>query len=134
MNNVRGDVPVDEMASAMDWWMRPIARLMLKSWVGKYDLEEGYNLEAAKTLRPATGTVPLMVVGGMRRISHMEQVLEQGHADLISMSRPFIREPDLVKRFREGQTDAAACQSCNKCAAALVSDMPIRCYYNGFPQ
>jgi 2,4-dienoyl-CoA reductase-like NADH-dependent reductase (Old Yellow Enzyme family) len=85
MNNIRGDVPVDEMVTAMAWWMKPIARLMLKSWVGKYDLEEGYNLEAAKTLRPATGSVPLMVVGGMRRMSHMEQVLEQGQADFLDV-------------------------------------------------
>jgi 2,4-dienoyl-CoA reductase-like NADH-dependent reductase (Old Yellow Enzyme family) len=134
MNNIRGDVPVDEMVSAMAWWMKPLARLMLKSWVGKYDLQEGYNLEAATTLRPAIGSVPLMVVGGMRRLSHMEQILEQDQADFISMSRPFIREPDLVKRFKEGQTDVAACQSCNKCAAALVSDMPIRCYHGGFAQ
>jgi 2,4-dienoyl-CoA reductase-like NADH-dependent reductase (Old Yellow Enzyme family) len=133
MNNIRGDVPVDEMVTAMAWWMKPLARLMLRSWVGKYDLEEGYNLEAAKALRPAIGSVPLMVVGGMRSKSHMEQVLEQGQADLISMSRPFIREPDLVKRFKEGQADVAACLSCNKCAAALVSDMPIKCYYGGFP-
>jgi 2,4-dienoyl-CoA reductase-like NADH-dependent reductase (Old Yellow Enzyme family) len=103
--------------------------LMLKSWVGKYDLEEGYNLEAARALRPATGDVPLMVVGGMRRLAHMEQIVQEGHADLISMSRPFIREPHLVKQFREGKADAAACQSCNKCAAALANNLPVRCYY-----
>ena len=132
MNNIRGDVPVDEMVTAMAWWMKPLARLILKSWVGKYDLEEGYNLEAAKTIRPATGSVPLIVVGGMRRMSHMEQVLEQGQADFISMSRPFIREPNLVKRFQESQADVAACQSCNRCAAALAGDMPVRCYCAGF--
>jgi 2,4-dienoyl-CoA reductase-like NADH-dependent reductase (Old Yellow Enzyme family) len=107
---------------------------MLKSQVGKYDLEEGYNLEAARTLRPATGDVPLLVVGGLRKASHMERILEEGHADFVSMSRPLIREPYLVKQLKEGKTDIAACQSCNKCAVALVSDMPVRCYCKGFPQ
>ena len=134
MNNIRGDVPVRELLRTVPRWMKPMGWLMLKSWVGKYDLEEGYNLDAAKTLRPATGNVPLMVVGGMRRLSHMEQIVRQGHADLISMCRPFIREPHLVKRFREGKADAAACQSCNKCAAALANNMPVRCYCKGLPQ
>jgi 2,4-dienoyl-CoA reductase-like NADH-dependent reductase (Old Yellow Enzyme family) len=58
----------------------------------------------------------------------MEQIVQEGHADLISMSRPFIREPHLVKQFREGKADAAACQSCNKCAAALANNLPVRCY------
>jgi 2,4-dienoyl-CoA reductase-like NADH-dependent reductase (Old Yellow Enzyme family) len=134
MNTILGDVPVEEMLGSMSWWMKPIARQVLASWVGKYDMEEGYNLEAAATLRPAIGDVPLIVVGGMRRLSHMEQVVEQGQADLISMSRPFVREPDLVQRFREGQASVAACQSCNRCAAALVSDLHIRCYCGGFPK
>jgi 2,4-dienoyl-CoA reductase-like NADH-dependent reductase (Old Yellow Enzyme family) len=63
----------------------------------------------------------------------MEQVLEQGYADLISMSRPFIREPFLVKHIREGKTDAAECESCNLCLAAQVNDMAVRCYCKGFP-
>jgi 2,4-dienoyl-CoA reductase-like NADH-dependent reductase (Old Yellow Enzyme family) len=102
--------------------------------VGKYDLHEGYNLEAAKVIKPAAGGVRLLVVGGLRRVSHMEEILKQGHADFISMSRPFIREPSLVKRIREGKTDAAACASCNRCLAAVANDMPVQCYSVGFPQ
>jgi 2,4-dienoyl-CoA reductase-like NADH-dependent reductase (Old Yellow Enzyme family) len=134
MDMIRGDVPVDEMVGTMPWWMKPVAWLMLKSQEGKYDLEEGYNLEGAKVIRQSTGDVPLMVVGGLRSVSHMEQILKDGHADFVSLSRPFIREPYLVKRLQEGKTDVAACQSCNKCAAALAGNMPVRCYCTGFPQ
>ncbi len=95
---------------------------------GKFDLEEGYNLAAARVVKPALGSIPLILVGGMRRSSHMEQVLEEGDADLISLSRPFIREPDLVNRFEEGKTEAS-CVSCNKCFAAMIAGKPIRCYY-----
>jgi 2,4-dienoyl-CoA reductase-like NADH-dependent reductase (Old Yellow Enzyme family) len=31
------------------------------------------------------------------------------------MSRPLIRDPFLVKHFREGSVDKSACISCNKC-------------------
>jgi 2,4-dienoyl-CoA reductase-like NADH-dependent reductase (Old Yellow Enzyme family) len=96
--------------------------------VGKYDLEEGYHLEAAKLIKPVIGQVPLVLVGGMRRVSHMEELLEKGHADFISMSRPFIREPRLVQRIKEGKTDRASCVSCNKCLGAVASRMPLRCY------
>jgi len=133
-NECRGDVPVDEMADTFSWWMRPLARWMLKSDAGKYDLEEGYNLEPAKRIRPAAGDVPLFLVGGMRRVSQMEEVLGAGHADFISMSRPFIREPHLVRRIREGKTDVAACQSCNKCLVSYSAGVPVRCYYAGLPQ
>jgi 2,4-dienoyl-CoA reductase-like NADH-dependent reductase (Old Yellow Enzyme family) len=133
-NLCRGEIPVDELLGAFSWWMRPLARSMLRSDIGKYNLEEGYNLEAAKVIRPAAGDMPLFLVGGLRRVSHMEAVLEAGHADFISMSRPFIREPHLVRRIREGKTEVAACQACNRCVAAEVVGIPVRCYATGFPQ
>ena len=127
MNVMRGGIPVKEMLASQPAWKRPAGRILLKSMQGKFDLEEGYNLPAAKVVKPALGDVPLILVGGMRRASHMEQVLEEGYADLISLSRPFIREPDLANRFEEGKAEAA-CVSCNKCFAAMIADKPIRCF------
>ncbi len=75
------------------------------------------------------GSVPVFLVGGMRRLDHMEEVLSKGYADLISMSRPFIREPYLVKKLRQGKSDRATCVSCNKCLAALARGIPIRCFH-----
>lgn len=129
MNMSRGEVPVDELVSSLPWWKKPLARLTLNKLVGKYDLEEGYNLEAAKLIKPVLGEVPLIPVGGLRNLRHMEEVLERKWADFISMSRPFIREPDLVRRFREGKAEFASCVSCNRCLAAINNDMPLRCYY-----
>jgi 2,4-dienoyl-CoA reductase-like NADH-dependent reductase (Old Yellow Enzyme family) len=134
MNMCRGDVPVNELVGGLPWWMKPVGKLVLKRLVGKYDLQEGYNLEAAKMIKPVAGNVPLFVVGGLRRVSQMEEILENGHADFISMSRPFIREPFLVKRIKEGKADAASCVSCNRCLAAAANDMPVRRYYGGFPE
>jgi 2,4-dienoyl-CoA reductase-like NADH-dependent reductase (Old Yellow Enzyme family) len=64
----------------------------------------------------------------------MEEIVARGDADLISLCRPLIREPHLVKHFREGKKDSAACESCNRCTAAMVNGMPVRCYCKGFPQ
>jgi 2,4-dienoyl-CoA reductase-like NADH-dependent reductase (Old Yellow Enzyme family) len=129
MNMSRGEVPVDELVSGLTWWKKPLARLMLNRLAGRCDLEEGYNLEAAKLIKPVLGEVPLIPVGGLRNLRHMEEVLERKWADFISMSRPFIREPDLVRKFREGKAKFASCVSCNRCLAAINNDMPLRCYY-----
>ena len=127
MHTCRGDVPVDELCSRFPFWKRFIAKPVLKKMVGKYDLEEGYHLTAARTVKPVLGEVPLMLVGGMRRMSHMEEVLQSGYADFISMSRPFIREPFLAKRLKEGKSDRASCVSCNKCFATIAQAEPVRC-------
>ena len=75
--------------------------------------DEGYFLDAARAAREATD-LPIILVGGMRSKQLMEQILEEGTADFISLSRPFIREPDLPRRLFEGQ-ERSTCISCNRC-------------------
>ena len=134
MNMCRGDVPTAEMLKSLSWWEKPIGRLMIGKLEGKYDLEEGYNLEAAKMIKQALGDTPLFLVGGMRTVSLMEEVLENNHADFISMSRPFIREPFLANKIKEGKIDRVSCVSCNRCLAAVANDIPTYCYNKRFPK
>jgi 2,4-dienoyl-CoA reductase-like NADH-dependent reductase (Old Yellow Enzyme family) len=51
----------------------------------------------------------------MRSFEVAEKIVEQGYADYISMSRPLIREPDLVKRWASGDRSKARCLSDNQC-------------------
>ena len=95
--------------------------------------EEAYNLEAAKLIKPVLGEAAMLLVGGLKRLSHMEELIEKNHTDFISMSRAFIREPFLIKNFKEGKAGHASCISCNKCSAAMFNDIPLRCYANGIP-
>ncbi len=106
---------------------------MLKNMEGKFDLEEGYNVDAAKQIKPALKGKPLFLVGGMRKVAYMEEVLNKGIADFISMSRPFIREHNIVNKIKERETDSVACVSCNKCFAAAANYMPVFCYNKGLP-
>ena len=133
MNMCRGDVPVKELVNSLPFWKKPLGKLIMKNMVGKYDLEEGYNLEAAKMIKPVLGEIPLFVVGGLRKVAQMTEAIERQYADCISMCRPFIREPFIVKKIKEGKTDSVACVSCNRCLAAVASNMPVRCYNKGFP-
>ena len=95
----------------------------------KFGVYDGFNLEDSRVIKPALGRIPLMAVGGMRNVQHMEEVVNQGQAEFISICRPFIREPSLVKKIREGKTEEASCKYCNKCFAAVVHDLPLRCYH-----
>jgi 2,4-dienoyl-CoA reductase-like NADH-dependent reductase (Old Yellow Enzyme family) len=127
MNTCRGQVPVKELTKELPLLKRPIGRIVLGRLAGKYDLEEGYHVEAAKIVKPVLNGVPLILVGGMRSKRLMEETLDQRYADFISMSRPFVREPYLVKSMRKGSSDKASCVSCNKCFAAIASASPLKC-------
>ncbi len=133
-NMCRGDVPVAEMVKSFPESKQPKIEAVYKKMVGKFNLEGPYNLEATKMIRPVFGDIPLFAVGGWRNINQMEEAVDKGYTDFISMCRPFIREPSLVRRFKEGKTDMASCKNCNKCLAALPNNIPVRCYYKGFPE
>jgi len=74
---------------------------------------EGYFRFLAQRARPLT-ELPIISVGGYRSRSLMEEVLESGDADFISLCRTLILEPDLPLRFQRGQ-EAARCVSCGRC-------------------
>ena len=78
--------------------------------------QEGYLAPYAKAIKAGV-TCPVILVAGLRSVEVMERVIEDGVADMVSMSRPFIREPDLVARFRAGKS-RADCISCGRCATS----------------
>jgi 2,4-dienoyl-CoA reductase-like NADH-dependent reductase (Old Yellow Enzyme family) len=71
--------------------------------------------------------IPVMLVGGIRSLSLAEDILSTGDADMISMSRPLIREPDLIARWQRGDTAPAKCLSCNKCFSFGLHGEPLEC-------
>ncbi|MFX1572773.1 MAG: NADH:flavin oxidoreductase [Promethearchaeota archaeon] len=133
-NMCRGNIPVREIIQAVPDYMKAMTENVYQDMVGKFNFEEGYNLEAAKLIKPIIGDIPLILVGGLRNKSFMEGLIKNEYADLISMSRPFIKEPLLVKNIKEGKQEAAACISCNRCLAAIANDYPIKCYEKKFPK
>lgn len=70
-----------------------------------------YYLERAARLKQQV-EIPLILVGGIRTLEDVNQVLAAG-IELVSMSRPFICEPDLIQRFKEEHD--SKCLTCNGC-------------------
>jgi len=83
----------------------------------KAPIREAYLLPDARVVRGST-SVPLAVVGGMRSPSVMEEAIESGVVDCVSLCRPLIREPDLITRWKSGDTRPADCLSCGACMKA----------------
>jgi 2,4-dienoyl-CoA reductase-like NADH-dependent reductase (Old Yellow Enzyme family) len=75
---------------------------------------EAYFLPWARAVRSAVDTM-IVLVGGMRTTQTMNRVLAAGDADLVALSRPLIREPDLVRQLARGRTGRVDCTSCNIC-------------------
>jgi 2,4-dienoyl-CoA reductase-like NADH-dependent reductase (Old Yellow Enzyme family) len=84
-------------------------------WAGlRSEADEGYFVDNAARIKAAV-RVPVFGLGGIRTLAAAERIVEEGRADLISMSRPLIRDPFLIKHFHEGAAARSACISCNKC-------------------
>jgi len=76
--------------------------------------QEAYFRDAARDIK-AKLNIPLALVGGIRSFEVAEGLVKEGIADFVSMSRPFIREPGLVNRWKSGDRSRATCLSDNRC-------------------
>jgi 2,4-dienoyl-CoA reductase-like NADH-dependent reductase (Old Yellow Enzyme family) len=94
--------------------------------ITKDEWHEGYLIEHAERIKKAVN-VPIMVVGGMRDLKMMEEVVMGCKGDLISLCRPFIREPNLINRWLSGDTSPSQCDSCDGCLRATERSEKLRC-------
>lgn len=76
--------------------------------------KEAYNAEHAAELADELD-VPILVVGGLRSPHVIEKLLETTRIELFSLARPLLAEPQLAKRWQDGDRRAARCISCNGC-------------------
>jgi 2,4-dienoyl-CoA reductase-like NADH-dependent reductase (Old Yellow Enzyme family) len=88
--------------------------------------KEAYNAHFAREIRKAVD-VPLLVVGGLRSYSVIEKLLAEDVADIYSLSRPLIREPDLVSTWKTDPGHKSTCISCNLCFRPGMREGGIYC-------
>ncbi len=92
---------------------------------------EGYNLSAAARVKKEV-SLPIITVGGMRSKSFMEASIQEGKTDFVSMARPLLLEPNLARKFMNGESEIAQCDNCNICFVA-ADTVPIRCHRDTQP-
>ena len=77
-------------------------------------VNEGSFLPAATRLA-ASVDAPVVLVGGLRSLETVNEILARTRIEYIAFSRPLIRESNLINRWRAGDIRPAACVSCNAC-------------------
>ena len=92
----------------------------------RFAFREAYLLPYARRIKQAVRDTPVIAEGGFRSPQAMEGALLQG-VDLVALSRPLIREPDLPARWQGGDRTPAACVSCSGCFGPARRGEGIRC-------
>ncbi len=77
-----------------------------------------YYFDRAKAVRDAVG-LPLSLVGGIRSMDDINAVLDAGF-DFVSMSRPFITQPDFLEHLKKGEE--SPCLGCTKCLTLYLKE------------
>ena len=86
-----------------------------------------YNIQTAQEIKKHV-KIPVIAVGGIRNVNQIRSVVAEGKADYVSMSRPFIIEPDIVKKFLAETEEQSKCIDCGYCLFGLY-DASLRCYH-----
>ena len=71
--------------------------------------------------------VPVILVAGIRSLETAQDIVTSSDADMVSMCRPFIREPHLVARWQRGESTPATCITCNRCMAIVQRAGSLEC-------
>lgn len=106
---------------------RRMASFIIPHLYKTYPKMENYNVAVAEKIK-ANVDIPVIVVGGVRKLGSMREIIGQGKADYVSMCRPLIIEPNLVDKMKNGKQEESRCINCNYCIIGVISE-PLRCYY-----
>jgi 2,4-dienoyl-CoA reductase-like NADH-dependent reductase (Old Yellow Enzyme family) len=93
--------------------------------------EPAHLRTAASRFRQALG-VPVVFAGSMRTPAECEEVLASQDADAVALARPWIADPDWLRKVEAGrESSIAPCISCNQaCTFAQRAIGPATCVIN----
>lgn len=98
------------------------------------DMPEAVNVYLAadirQTIREAGYSTPIMTAGRIPGPELAENILKEGQADLIGLSRPLLRDPDWAAKAKEGRKkEIKKCTYCNVCTEQELYGTPSLCQY-----
>ena len=82
--------------------------------IKKYKPIHNYNVNSAERIKKNVD-IPVIVVGGIRKLSDIENIIETRGIDFVSMCRPFIIEPNIVNKFQDHKAVESKCIDCGYC-------------------
>ena len=91
----------------------------------------GYLAHYAGALREAVPGVPVLAVGRITSPELAEQILAEGQADLIGMTRQLMADPEFANKAQQGQADRIRpCVGTNYCMSRMWAGRQVSCIYN----
>jgi 2,4-dienoyl-CoA reductase-like NADH-dependent reductase (Old Yellow Enzyme family) len=142
--NPAGGLPVDVAADTYDTMLssglytfrnyllaryklgRPIFRALWNRTVRNVTVE-GISLSDSRAIKQAV-SIPVLCTGGFQTASVIRRAIHAGDCDAVTIARPLIASPDLVKQFAAGaDRPERPCTYCNKCLVNVIEN-PLGCY------
>ena len=93
----------------------------------KGSVDDTVYYESAACRLKATLRLPLLLVGGVRSIQTAERLARDSCCDMISLCRPLIREPGLLRRWHYEDNSPAKCVTCNACFRPILTGRGFFC-------
>ena len=79
---------------------------------------EGINLPDSRAVKEAV-SIPVLCTGGFQTASVIADAIERGDCDGVTIARPLVANPDLVRHFEQGHDQRAA-------AVHVLQQVPLR--------
>jgi 2,4-dienoyl-CoA reductase-like NADH-dependent reductase (Old Yellow Enzyme family) len=133
LSSLRGDMPMDAVLETWPMYKNKnalfkfIMRHFGEKIIKPVPFSQAFNRDSAREVKSKVN-IPVFAVGGMIDPAVMEDVVEQGDADFISLSRALINNPNFPNKIRAGSREQSKCVHCNLCLIRSISD-PLRCYH-----
>ena len=108
----------------------------MPAMIGPMSEPTGYQLPSDEFITAST-KLPRLVTGRFRTLQEADQLVRLGQAEMVSMVRATIADPNLVRKTMEGrEQDVRPCIACNQACVANINRgglsglMPMSCAVN----
>ena len=90
------------------------------------------NLWMAQKIKESGAKIPVLTIGGYQDLDEMEAAIAEGKADLISMARGWLADPNLgTKAYENRGEDVVPCVKCMRCHdSACIDGITFVCTVN----
>jgi len=126
-------IPVDAMLALLpdfknySSFKRSFFKIVAPLLIKRYKPIYNYNVKSAERIKKNVN-IPVIVVGGIRKLEDIKNIIENSEIDFVSMCRPFIIEPNIVNKFQDNKSVESKCIDCGYCLFGVVSNK-LKCYF-----
>jgi 2,4-dienoyl-CoA reductase-like NADH-dependent reductase (Old Yellow Enzyme family) len=99
--------------------------------VPTYDMGDGLNVHLAEEIKKKVGSVPIITVGKIGTPSLIEEIINSGKADMVSLGRALLADAEFVNKMKENK-QYKKCIYHNDCIRLYLKNKPVKCVtYDG---